>query len=516
MAEVPPNHEAIASKQAEINWFAPDAYATPSAFKQAVAHGQRLKGTGRMAEEWTGSEVAAKLREAAGRLGADDPKAGKLRADAQLVEDQGRLLESTSRELKAAQAEAPMDAARVNELQRRASQLKEVIASRAEKIIIAELMGETAPTDKPSAERLSESAAASGANMGMLHDHVRHASNIDGKVKAAAKYAARIAMAELLSGLRPAGDAISRLLGEFVKSRWGIAEDISPELLRDMFLDYAKLTNRTKDIVYGEAGPVGVTDDCKQAFVHDVMTWAGATNDGIQAAAIGSKAFTSPVPPAPAPGGTQLTGSGGASGGGSSGGSSPVPAVGGKPGTANTAPSLPAQDRPTIPVPAPDNGPATVRDGAGGPGAAPKAPAERPTTDPSGKLTEVPGGIRIARDQTSVTVHANAQSDALVRIEPVRNTLRLTDIFRRDMPAGTGVILLAEALKAVNAVRGNEILVHNIRNPETIESHKAGQDAATSKLGKTVARALEEVGLKAGPARWEHVDEKLCIVIDIE
>ena len=112
-------------------------------------------------------------------------------------------------------------------------------------------------------------------------------------------------MAELLSGLRPAGDAIAQLLGEFVKSRWGIADEIGPEILRDMFLEYAKKTNRSKEIVYGEKGPVGVTDDCKQAFVHDVMTWANATNEGIQAAAIGSKAFDSPVSPAPAPGGTQ-------------------------------------------------------------------------------------------------------------------------------------------------------------------------------------------------------------------
>src|SRR6185369_4191378 len=64
----PPNAAEIARKQAEINWFAPDAYATPSAFKQAVAHGQRLKGSARSTAEWTGNDVAAKLRESAGKL----------------------------------------------------------------------------------------------------------------------------------------------------------------------------------------------------------------------------------------------------------------------------------------------------------------------------------------------------------------------------------------------------------------------------------------------------------------
>jgi hypothetical protein len=87
-----PDIEKVTAKQAEINWFAPDAYATPSAFKQAVAHGQRLKGAGgRRASTPLGGR--AKLREAAGRLAADDPHGGRLREDAKLVEVQQRLLD---------------------------------------------------------------------------------------------------------------------------------------------------------------------------------------------------------------------------------------------------------------------------------------------------------------------------------------------------------------------------------------------------------------------------------------
>src|SRR5689334_23495509 len=131
--------------------------------------------------------------------------------------------------------------------------------------------------------------------MGMLEDHVHHAKDLDGKVKAAAKYAARIAMAEWLSGLRPSGDAIAKLLNEFVKSRWDINADIAPEMLRDMFLRYAQLTGRGNGVVHDKAGvAVGVTDAVKQAFVDDATSWARQTNDGIQAAAIGSKTFDNP------------------------------------------------------------------------------------------------------------------------------------------------------------------------------------------------------------------------------
>jgi hypothetical protein len=64
--------------------------------------------------------------------------------------------------------------------------------------------------------------------------------------------------------------------------------------------------------------------------------------------------------------------------------------------------------------------------------------------------------------------------------------------------------------------RGNEILVHNIINPETLEAHTAGQDPALSKLGKTVERGLEGAGLQAGSMRWEMVHDKLCIVVPID
>ena len=479
-----PDIRKITEKQAEINWFAPDAYATPSAFKQAVAHGQRLKGSARASADWTPKEVATKLREAAGRLKPDDPQAAKLKADADLVDNQSRLLESTLREHKALVAESPMNAERVNMLERRAAQLREAIADRANKVMIAEIMGETAPSDRPSGERLSESAAASGANMGMLEDHMAHAPDLDGKVKAAAKYAGRIAMAEFLSGLRPSGEPISRLIAEFVKGRWGIMEDASPQIMRDMFVRYARLTGRHTELAYNSRGEaVGATDALKQAFANDVRSWARQTNENIQVAAMESKTFDNPTAghadARAGRNGWRLGRRSGRAGPGRrrrrrrwrdqgpadrwrGGGSEPPPSSGSGPASSS--------DRPTIPVPAPeDNGPATVK-------------SPKPAPDDNGPATkrlgagEGPAGGVIVDppDGIATVVRARNHPQDLVRLEVIGNQVRLTDIYRTTQTEVSGSTLLTAGLKEVGAVAGNELYIHNIVNPETVSAYKDG------------------------------------------
>ena len=223
MGDPAPDFQKIAEKQAEINWFAPDAYATPSAFKQAVAHGQRLKGTATTAGEMPGADIAKRLREAAAKHPPDSPEAQRLTRDAARVESQQRLLDMTVKELAAEQQKSPMDAARVKDLEDRISGLKDAKAKVAEPLLVADILGTTMPVDKPSGQQIAESAAASGANMGMLEAHVAHAKDIDGQVKAAAKYAGRIAMAEFLGRLKPdLSSTIGKLLGDFIQGRWGM------------------------------------------------------------------------------------------------------------------------------------------------------------------------------------------------------------------------------------------------------------------------------------------------------
>lgn len=296
----PPNMDAVARKQSEINWFAPDAYATPSAFQQAVAHAQRLKGVAKPAAEWKGAEVSSKLREAAAKLPPEHPQAKQYELEAGRVESQQRLLEMTVKELSEVQDNAPVDGERVKTLESRAKGLSDAIAHSAEKLVIAQILGDTMPAGTPSSDRLSQASAASGANMGMLEAHVEHAKTIDEKVKAAAKYGGRIAMAEFLGGLRPSAGPIARLIGDFIQSRWGFLENASPRVMRDMFVRYARLTGRHGELVYNDRGEaIGATDTLKDAYVHDVRDWARASNAEIQQQAMGMKAFDNPTPSTP-------------------------------------------------------------------------------------------------------------------------------------------------------------------------------------------------------------------------
>ncbi len=372
-----PSYDAVARKQSEINWFAPDAYATPSAFKQAVAHGQRLKGTATPAAEWTGGQVAGKLREAAAKLPPEHPQAKQYLREAGRVESQQRLLEMTVKELTQIQDSPPVDIARVKDLEARAKAQRDAIAHAAEQLVVAQILGETMPAGRSSAERLSEAAAASGANMGMLESHVAHAKDVDGKVKAAAKYAGRIGMAEFLGGLRPGMDPIARLIGDFVKSRWGFLENASPQIMRDMFVRYARLTGRHTDLVYNARGEaVGASDALKQRFVNDVIEWARATNREIQQSAIGMKAFDNPTPTEAPPGGSEPAPRPGR------GPEGPPRPPGGEPGAEPGAPAKP-------PTGGPREQPGRR---TGGPEETPAGPAEQPAPREPIKITKA-GGV---------------------------------------------------------------------------------------------------------------------------
>jgi hypothetical protein len=84
------------------------------------------------------------------------------------------------------------------------------------------------------------------------------------------------------------------------------------------------------------------------------------------------------------------------------------------------------------------------------------------------------------------------------------------------LPPGTGVTLLAQALREVHAGPGFELTIHGIINPETVDAHKTGMNPLESKLGKTAERALAEIGLTPRNVRWEIIRGKLCIVMDID
>jgi len=128
----------------------------------------------------------------------------------------------------------------------------------------------------------------------------------------------------------------------------------------------------------------------------------------------------------------------------------------------------------------------------------------------------IPGGTLVEKDDFATTVKSRKDPTALVRLEVDGQTLKLTDIFRRSLPPGTGVILLAEALQSVHAGPGFELIIHGIINPETLEAFEKGMNPLESKLGKTAERALAAIGLTPKNARWENIRGKQCIVMGID
>jgi hypothetical protein len=134
----------------------------------------------------------------------------------------------------------------------------------------------------------------------------------------------------------------------------------------------------------------------------------------------------------------------------------------------------------------------------------------------AGGLPELEGGVRISKDDFATTVSARKDPTALVRMEADGQSFKLTDIYRRNLPPGTGAVLLAEALRAVKAAPGGQLMIHGIINPETVAAHERGENPAESKLGKTAIRALESIGLTAKNMHWELHRGKLHIVMGID
>ncbi len=132
----------------------------------------------------------------------------------------------------------------------------------------------------------------------------------------------------------------------------------------------------------------------------------------------------------------------------------------------------------------------------------------------SAPAESIPGGVTIEDDGIATTVRSRQDPTAVVRIEVEGNAYKLTDIYRRSLPGGSGALLLGEGLRALKAGPGGQLVIHGIINPETVEAYKQGAEPSASKLGKTAARGLELSGLAAHQMRWETIRGKLCIVVE--
>ena len=417
VAKAPPDLDAIALKQAEILWFEPDAYATSAAFDQAVAHGQRLRAAASTAQGIEPKSVVADKEAAAQQLEATKPDAAgtkAARSAADLAARQLRLLESARAEREREARQTPVDTDRVAELDRRIAGLEETFSGYATQKVISNLMDATMGANLTSAERLAQAAAAASSNLGMMADHVKHATGIDAALKAAAKYGNRIVLAEMLGGVGTMDATVARTLAKFTESRWAVTEEVSIGLLRDMLLDYATRTQKDAEIVRDATGnPIGVTDELKQSFVNDVQAWGSAAVSRLDTMSVTAEDTVSPkAGPATSSGGTASDPGG------------PPPAAG-KPPAQESRPAgagkPPAQDSPAGAGPKeeqhPNRSPSDVKTPTGGEAGAAGTPGEPPmgrvftllVTDGAGV---VPKDSLAQMTTTSFATHPNR--DAIV------------------------------------------------------------------------------------------------------
>ena len=179
----------------------------------------------------------------------------------------------------------------------------------------------------------------------------------------------------------------------------------------------------------------------------------------------------------------------------------------------------PTSLRPGLPPP----GPGGAGGGPGGPGpqggpvgtGGPKTTKSGTKDGGSGAAyaNEIPGGVSVTDDGIATWVKAKKNPNALVRIESMGDSHQVTDLYKKDLPEGSGTVLLAEGLRAVKAGPGSEIVVGEVLNQPTIDAYKAKADPRTSKLGKSTERALAMIGLTVASMVWEMRRGKLTIVV---
>ncbi len=254
-AAQPPNFAEIARLQSEILWFEPEAYATRSAFEQAVAHGQSLRAAG--AE--SGSEAVR---------GSIDQQRARLEE-----------LRAASPRDEAAIRRAEVDLAHL-ERQLEAGRWPEE-AVQADIEAIHEREAERTRGRTP-ADALAHSAGAASANFGMMVSHIEAAGdNLSAAIKAAGKYGGRILRAEHIAGLEPSSPEARVLLDLFMQSRWTVFEGtLSSATVDRMLVRYAREAGMHDQVTRSPGRPSTVSDAVRRQFVENIRRWAeGAVGD---------------------------------------------------------------------------------------------------------------------------------------------------------------------------------------------------------------------------------------------
>jgi Pretoxin HINT domain len=125
--------------------------------------------------------------------------------------------------------------------------------------------------------------------------------------------------------------------------------------------------------------------------------------------------------------------------------------------------------------------------------------------------------LQLSRDDFSIKASISGDPKAYIRAElPEPGVVNVTDIFRGNLPKGSGGDFLAEALKGHNTIPSKQLVITNINNLPTFKAYENGIDPSESILGKTAKTTLEKLGLQPSNFRFEMSRGKLNLKVDIK
>jgi hypothetical protein len=96
---------------------------------------------------------------------------------------------------------------------------------------------------------------------------------------------------------------------------------------------------------------------------------------------------------------------------------------------------------------------------------------------------------------------------------PSEGKVVIKHFFRRELPRGTGPVLLAKALHALDLQPAQELIFEPLANKPTLDAYRRGDSAADTELARSGRQALELLGLEA--ERFEFVRGKAGVALKV-
>lgn len=124
--------------------------------------------------------------------------------------------------------------------------------------------------------------------------------------------------------------------------------------------------------------------------------------------------------------------------------------------------------------------------------------------------------FKLERDEFSIKTIVPGYPKEYFRAELASHgVVNATDLFRKDLPEGTGNMLLAEAFRAQNALPTKRLVLTAIINQETMLAYKAGVAPEDTSAARCATKALRSLGIIPVSYKYEWADQDLNIVIEM-